>query len=181
MRPHADLSVDTCARYYVVNKSSLYSWRGVTLCSSLFATLSLSLKRYYHRPLYHPASFLSMGTCLAVSSPWWLEGPASLFRGHAHNHSPSRIAKYLSNRPWTKCWSPQRCYAWLHACNNPSVLYTQPFGMNKPNCIVCWSPAEVAPYIIEKCSVQYFLVYMKIYQKTFCTDLSLYVLYLCIW
>lgn len=76
----------------------LLTWRNIVFFL-FFATLSLSLKRYYRHPLYLLASFPSMGTCLAVRAPWLLS------RGDAYNYSPSCFAKYLLNRPWTKCWS----------------------------------------------------------------------------
>lgn len=102
---YANLSADSSVQHYVVIESSLFSWHGVTLCSFFFAALSLSLKRHYHYPLYLPASFPSMGTCLAVRAPWLLQGPVRLSRVHTYNHSTSHITKYLLEWPWTKCWS----------------------------------------------------------------------------
>lgn len=136
---HADLSVDSSIQYYVVKESSLFSWRGVMLCSYLIAMLSLSLTKHYHLPLYLPISLPSMGTCLAVRAPWWLEGLAHLSRGHTYNQSQSHITKYmLSKMPWTKCRSPifavlgYMCVVTLVCCINTPLEWINQTACNVP-------------------------------------------------
>lgn len=133
---HADLSVNSGAQYYVVNEGSLFSWRGVTLCSSFFAPLSLSLKGIIAIRSISPHHFPPWAPVWLSGLPGGLEGPALLSRGHTCNHQ-------------SICWNglmpkPRLCHAWLHACSNPDVLYTQTSGMNKPYCIQCSTPVEVA-------------------------------------
>lgn len=93
---HADPSVDGSAQYYVVNKGSLFSWRGVTLCSFCFALLCPCPRKgisSHHFPPRGPVR-------LSGLNPTYSE--VTLLQTEPHHQTICR--KGLE----TKCLSPRR-------------------------------------------------------------------------